>query len=99
MPSPLIGQNLNSNRALKIQLPERNPMLTLDRAIAFAVLKHSGQKDKGGNSYIRHPLRVMEKMDSEDEMIVAILHDVVEDTPTTLNDLKELGCTEMQIMA
>lgn len=74
-------------------------MLTLDKAIAFAVEKHAGQKDKGGNSYIRHVLRVMEKMESEDEMVVAVLHDVVEDTPTTLADLANIGCTETQIKA
>ena len=74
-------------------------MLSLDKAIAFAVEKHAGQKDKGGNSYIRHVLRVMEKMDSEDEMVVAVLQDVLEDTNATEEDLKELGCTEAQIMA
>ncbi len=74
-------------------------MLTLDKAIAFAVKMHEGQKDKGGHSYIRHPLRVMEKMDTEDEMIVAVLHDVVEDTPASLDDLLRLGLTESQINA
>lgn len=72
-------------------------MITLDKAIAFAVEKHKGQKDKGGNSYIRHCLRVMEKMDTEDEMIVAVLHDVLEDTPTTYDDLVKLGLTEHQV--
>jgi (p)ppGpp synthase/HD superfamily hydrolase len=74
-------------------------MLSLDKAIIFAAQAHTGQKDKGNNSYVRHVLRVMESMDSEDEMIVAVLHDVVEDTPTTLDDLKGLGCTEAQVMA
>lgn len=73
--------------------------LTLAKAIEFAVIKHGEQRDKGGNTYIRHPLRVMEKMDSEDEMVVAVLHDVVEDTSATLEDLKALGLTFTQIMA
>lgn len=73
--------------------------LSLDDAILFAVQKHRGQKDKGGNCYVRHVLRVMEKMESEDEMIVAVLHDVVEDTDATLTDLTLLGCTEAQIKA
>lgn len=73
--------------------------LTLDKAIEAAVKWHYGQRDKGGNAYIRHPLRVMEKMESEDEMIVAVLHDTVEDTPATLDDIRRLGCTEAQVMA
>ncbi len=72
-------------------------MVSLDKAIAFAVRFHENQKDKGGNSYIRHCLRVMEKMDHEDEMIVAVLHDVLEDTKAVEADLWELGCTQYQI--
>lgn len=52
-----------------------NGPMTLNKAILIAVLGHAGQEDKGGNSYIRHPLRVMEGMDSEDEMVCAVLHD------------------------
>jgi hypothetical protein len=71
--------------------------LTLDKAIAIAVVAHAGQEDKGKNSYIRHPLRVMEKMDSEDEMIVAVCHDTIEDTFLNLDDLAALGFTNNQI--
>jgi (p)ppGpp synthase/HD superfamily hydrolase len=53
--------------------------LNLQRAIEIAVEAHSGQLDKGGNLYVLHPLRVMMKLDSEDEKIVGVLHDVVED--------------------
>ena len=73
--------------------------LTLDKAILLAVIGHAGQEDKGQNSYIRHPLRVMEKMDSEDEMIVAICHDLIEDTEFHLEDLVHLGFTAGQIKA
>lgn len=71
--------------------------LTLQKAIAVAVVAHGGQEDKGGNAYIRHPLRVMEKLDTEDEMVCGIMHDVVEDTDITLNDLEVLGFTMSQI--
>lgn len=71
--------------------------LTLDKAIVIATLAHAGQEDKGRNSYIRHPLRVAEKMDSEDEMICAVCHDVVEDTFISLRDLAELGFTQSQL--
>jgi len=73
--------------------------LTLDKALLIAVIGHAGQEDKGQNSYIRHPLRVMEKMDSEDEMIVAICHDLIEDTQFTIDDLLKLGFTAAQCKA
>lgn len=73
--------------------------LTLDKALLLAVIGHAGQEDKGQNSYIRHPLRVMEKMDSEDEMIVAVCHDLIEDTTFSLEDLEALGFTSNQIKA
>jgi (p)ppGpp synthase/HD superfamily hydrolase len=68
--------------------------MSLDKAILVAAIAHAGQQDKGGNSYIRHPLRVMEGMDSEDEMVCAVCHDVVEDTDITLDDLSSLGFTQ-----
>ena len=54
--------------------------MNLQRAIEIALEAHKGDLDKGGNPYILHPLRLMLQMDSEEEMIVAILHDVVEDS-------------------
>ena len=54
--------------------------MNLQRAIEIALEAHKGASDKGGNPYILHPLRLMLQMDSEEEMIVAILHDVVEDS-------------------
>ena len=54
--------------------------MNLQRAIEIALEAHKGALDKGGNPYILHPLRLMLQMDSEEEMIVAVLHDVVEDS-------------------
>lgn len=53
----------------------------LSAAIKFAVEKHDGQFDKGGNPYITHCLKVMHYLKSDDEelMCIAVLHDVVED--------------------
>jgi len=53
--------------------------MNLQRAIEIAVDAHKTDIDKGGNPYILHPLRLMMQMDTEDEKIVAVLHDVVED--------------------
>jgi (p)ppGpp synthase/HD superfamily hydrolase len=66
-------------------------MSNLERAIEIAVLAHKGQTDKGGNPYILHPLRVMMALDLETEKIVGVLHDVVEDSDWTFEDLEKEG--------
>jgi len=68
-----------------------NPNLYLDKALEIAVKAHTGQKDKVGAPYILHPLRIMMRMDTEEEQIVAALHDVVEDSDITLEDLRQAG--------
>ena len=68
--------------------------MTLDRAIAIAAEAHTGQKDKTGISYILHPIRLMIQMDSEEAMIAAVLHDVVEDSVWTLDDLRREGFSD-----
>lgn len=54
-------------------------MSTLEHAIAIAAKAHEGRRDKADAPYILHPLRVMLRLDTEAERIVAVLHDVVED--------------------
>lgn len=66
-------------------------MPTLERAIEIAVHAHAGQVDKAGQPYILHPLRVMFAVRSLHERMAAVLHDVVEDTPITLDDLGTEG--------
>jgi hypothetical protein len=63
----------------------------LDSAIRLAVDAHEGRVDKAGASNILHPLRVMLRMKTEQEMITAFLHDVIEDSKYTLADLAEIG--------
>lgn len=63
----------------------------LERAIAIAAEAHAGQVDKGGAPYILHPLRVMLAVSEPDERIVAVLHDVVEDSDWTFEALAEAG--------
>ena len=63
----------------------------LERAIQLAVQAHGGQTDKAGQSYVLHPLRVMLRMETDLERIVAVLHDVVEDSTLTLTDLERAG--------
>lgn len=77
----------------------RKKKLYLDRAIELAKQHHKGQTDKAGKPYINHPLRVMNQMKSEDEKIVAVLHDIVEDTNISLNDLRNEGFSEEVVSA
>jgi len=63
-------------------------MTTLDRAILIAVQSHQGQRDRYGINYIIHPLRVMLNFKTEKEMIVAVLHDVLEKSDWTLQKLR-----------
>ena len=66
-------------------------MATLERAIEIAATAHLGQVDKAGNPYILHPIRVMLRVETADEQIAAILHDVVEDSHWTLAALAQEG--------
>lgn len=70
---------------------QESQMATLERAIALATRAHEGQYDKGGAAYILHPLRVMARVTTPEQRIVAVLHDVLEDTPFTLSDLAREG--------
>lgn len=66
----------------------------LEKAIGIAVHAHRGQKDRYGAPYILHPLRVMDRVSAISEKIVAILHDVVEDTDWTFEGLQNEGFPE-----
>jgi (p)ppGpp synthase/HD superfamily hydrolase len=74
-------------------------MSTLEAAIRVAVAAHAGQADKGGAPYVTHPLRLMAAVEGEDAQIVAVLHDVVEDTAVTLDDLRREGFGEAVLAA
>ncbi len=69
-------------------------MSTLERAIAIAVEAHSGQRDKAGAPYVLHPLRVMLALETDEERIVGVLHDVLEDSSWTLERLRREGFSE-----
>lgn len=63
----------------------------LELAIKIAVRAHKGSVDKQNKIYILHPIRVMVSVETVEEKIVAILHDVVEDTDITFEDLVTYG--------
>ena len=63
-------------------------------ALELAVEKHKNQTDKAGNPYILHPLHVMENVNSKEGKIVAILHDIIEDTDITEDYLFKIGLSK-----
>ena len=66
----------------------------IEKAIQIAAKAHEHQKDKAGQPYILHLLRVKERGDSETEKICGILHDLVEDTDWTFEKLKKEGFSD-----
>ncbi|MBR3486033.1 MAG: bifunctional (p)ppGpp synthetase/guanosine-3',5'-bis(diphosphate) 3'-pyrophosphohydrolase [Clostridia bacterium] len=70
-------------------------MTLLEKAIVFATQKHAGQKRRWGGEYILHPLAVCHMLAAagydETYQVVAVLHDVLEDTQTTKEELTEFG--------
>jgi len=74
-------------------------MSTLERAIAIASQAHESQVDKAGAPYILHPLRMMLSVDTPEARMAAVLHDVVEDTSITLDQLRGEGFPETVIEA
>jgi (p)ppGpp synthase/HD superfamily hydrolase len=74
-------------------------MASIEKALQIAARAHEGQKDKDGQPYILHPLRVMNAVEGEAEKVVAILHDVIEDTSVTAEDLRREGFDETVLAA
>lgn len=71
----------------------------IDIAFEVAQKAHEGQYDKGGKPYINHPIAVSKMVHTEDEKIVALLHDSVEDSNIILADLKEYGFSDKVLNA
>lgn len=65
----------------------------------IATKVHAGQKDKAGAPYLLHVLRVMMSVEKMDERIVALLHDVVEDSETTIEELANEGFSKKILRA
>ena len=64
--------------------------MKLIKAFLLCMVKHWKQKDKAGKRYVWHPIHVMMNVKGYNEKIVALLHDIIEDTDVTIPDLKNL---------
>lgn len=69
------------------------------KALKLCFEAHKDQKDKSGMPHVFHPFHLAEQMETEDATVVALLHDVVEDTAYTLEDLAQTGFGETVIQA
>lgn len=71
----------------------------LGKMLVIVTNAHAGQFDKGGKPYILHPLTVMHKLKTDDEELqcIALGHDVIEDTKTTYQELRDEGISERVI--
>lgn len=64
------------------------------KALKLCFEAHKNQVDKSGMPYVFHPFHLAEQMETEETTIVALLHDVVEDTDYTIEDMKQMGFGE-----
>ena len=70
-----------------------------DLALSIAKKAHKGQYDKAGVDYIEHPLFVASLVDTQEEKAVVLLHDVLEDSPYTAEELILAGLPETVVSA
>ena len=71
----------------------------VDLALSIATQAHEGQLDKAGVDYIEHPIYVASQVDTEEEKAVALLHDVIEDSPVSAEELLQAGLPETVVTA
>ncbi|MDO5089396.1 MAG: GTP pyrophosphokinase [Leptotrichiaceae bacterium] len=64
--------------------------MMLIRAFILCMTKHWKQKDKSGKRYVWHPINVMLNVKGYNEKITALLHDIIEDTELTIDNLKAM---------
>ena len=69
------------------------------KALKLSFEAHKNQIDKSGMPYVYHPFHLAEQMQTEEETIVALLHDVIEDTDYTIDDIKASGFSDQVIEA
>jgi (p)ppGpp synthase/HD superfamily hydrolase len=66
-----------------------------EKALELALEAHIGQRDKAGKAYISHPIRVMKNVDTKQEKITALLHDVIEDSYLEFEELEKYFSDEV----
>lgn len=80
---------MNPTETNTLLLGTSNPLVHM--ALDLCKEYHADQKDKNGRVYYEHPIRLATQVESDEEKIVALLHDIIEDTPITALDLENYG--------
>jgi (p)ppGpp synthase/HD superfamily hydrolase len=89
-----LAWNMERLKKLIAPMAEKDRSVVLD-ALAFSAKRHEGQMRKGGSPYIIHPVRIANillgewGMKNPEVITAALLHDVIEDTPTTIKEVKD----------
>jgi len=91
--------NASDKLSDKLERMKEKEAKLLDKALALAVKAHAGQRDKSGEPYILHPLRMMLRCRNFEEKLVSLLHDVLEDTNYTVKELRKEGFPEEVLVA
>ena len=94
-----LGAGLRRPERAEGQPMQVKRIVTVEDAIVFAAERHRGQRDKAGEPYILHPLRVALRVHTDRERLAAVLHDVVGDTGVTLDELRARGLDESVVAA
>ena len=71
----------------------------IKKAMILSYESHRGQYDKGGLPYIFHPFHLAEQMSTEETVVIALLHDVIEDTEYTIQDIADMGFPQVVLDA
>ena len=71
----------------------------IKKAMILSYEAHRGQYDKGGLPYIFHPFHLAEQMSTEETVVIALLHDVIEDTEYTIQDIADMGFPQVVLDA
>lgn len=75
----------------EVRMMDEQMNALVEKAITLATAAHAGHVDRYGQPYILHPLHLMAQMETPEERMTAVLHDVVEDTEMTLAELQAEG--------
>ncbi len=96
---PIEADDQPESFCVRSSLVQGEIMASIEKALQIAAQAHEGQKDKDGQPYILHPLRVMNAVEGESAKVVAVLHDVIEDTSVTAEELRREGFDEAVLAA
>ena len=95
----MVKERTESPSRSSVHITNLQQMSTIEKALSIALEAHTNQKDKAGAAYILHPIRVMMRMKNDEAQKAALLHDVIEDSELSLDDLRDAGFSSQVVAA